>query len=102
MKSTLQLLGPMADLSVAVTGMHLDTSFGHTIDDIRAAGLHICGEVAVDVKTRSPDSMSAGIGECLIGITALLQRERPHMLVILGDRGEMLAGAIAALHLGIV
>ena len=102
MKSALLLLGPMADLSVAVTGMHLDSSFGHTIDDIRAAGLRICGEVAIDVKTRTPESMSVGIGECLIGMTALLQRERPDMLVLLGDRGEMLAGAIAALHLGIV
>jgi GDP/UDP-N,N'-diacetylbacillosamine 2-epimerase (hydrolysing) len=37
-----------------------------------------------------------------MGMTALLQRERPEVLVLLGDRGEMLAGAIAALHLGIV
>ena len=102
MKSTLELLGPMADLSVAVTGMHLDPDFGYTIDDIRSAGLRICGEVAIDVKTRTPESMSAGVGECLIGMTALLQRERPNMLLLLGDRGEMLAGAIAALHLGIV
>lgn len=102
MKSTLQLLDPMVNLSIAVTGMHLEPGFGHTVDDIRSAGLRICGEVPVDVKTRTPKSMSAGIGECLIGITALLQREQPDMLVLLGDRGEMLAGAIAALHLGIV
>ncbi len=102
MKSTLLLLGPMADLRVAVTGMHLDPGFGHTIDDIRSAGLRICGEVAIDVKTRTPESMSVGVGECLIGMTTLLQREQPDMLVLLGDRGEMLAGAIAALHLGIV
>ncbi len=102
MKSTLELLGSITELSVAVTGMHLDRSFGHTIDGIRDAGLRICGEVPIDVKTRTPESMSAGVGECLIGITALLQRERPDMLVVLGDRGEMLAGAIAALHLGVV
>ncbi len=102
MKSTLKWLGPMADLSVAVTGMHLEPGFGHTVDDIRSAGLLICGEVPVDVKTRTPKSMSAGVGECLIGMTALLQRERPDILLLLGDRGEMLAGAIAALHLGIV
>ena len=102
MKSTLQLLAPMADLRVAVTGMHLEPGFGHTIDDIRSAGLRICGEVAIDVKTRTPESMSVGVGECLIGMTALLQREQPDILLLLGDRGEMLAGAIAALHLGIV
>ena len=102
MQSSLVMLAKVADLSIAVTGMHLAPGFGRTIDDIRAAGLRICGEVPVDVTTRTAQSMSAGIGECLIGMTALLQRERPDILMLLGDRGEMLAGAIAALHLGIV
>ena len=102
MKSTLQLLAAMVNLSVAVTGMHLEPEFGHTIDDIRAAGLRICGQVPIDVKTRTQQSMSASVGTCLVGLTALLQAEQPDMLVVLGDRGEMLAGAIAALHLGIV
>lgn len=102
MKATLQQLAALADLSVAVTGMHLEADFGHTVDDIRAAGLRICGEIPLDVQTRTPHSMSASVGQCLVGITALLQREKPDLLVVLGDRGEMLAGAIAALHLGVV
>ena len=102
MQSTLVLLAKVANVSVAVTGMHLAQDFGHTIDEIRAAGLRICGEIPVDVATRSAQSMSAGIGECLIGMTSLLNREQPDILVLLGDRGEMLAGAVAALHLGIV
>ena len=102
MQSTLQRLSQMLDLSVAVTGMHLDADYGHTIDEIRASGLRVCGEIRLDVKTRTRQSMSAGVGECLMGITDLLTHERPDMLLLLGDRGEMLAGAIAALHLGIV
>ena len=102
MKSSLVLLATVADVSIAVTGTHLAPGFGQTIDDIHAAGLRICGEVPIDVTTRTAFSMSAGIGECLIGMTALLQQEQPDLLVLLGDRGEMLAGAIAALHLGIV
>jgi len=102
MKSSLVLLAKNTDLSIVVTGMHLAPCFGHTIDDVRTAGFRICGEVPVDVTTRTAFSMSAGIGECLIGMTSLLQHEQPDILVLLGDRGEMLAGAIAALHLGIV
>ena len=102
MQSSLVMLAKVADLSIAVTGMHLAPGFGQTMYDIRSAGLRICGEVPVNVTTRTAHSMSAGIGECLIGMTALLQRERPDILILLGDRGEMLAGAIAALHLGIV
>ncbi len=102
MQSTLQLLAKNAELSIAVTGMHLAAGFGNTLDDIRAAGLRISGEIPVDTGARTAQSMSAGVGQCLIGVTALLQRERPDILLLLGDRGEMLAGAIAALHLGIV
>jgi GDP/UDP-N,N'-diacetylbacillosamine 2-epimerase (hydrolysing) len=102
MQSSLLLLAMQADLSIAVTGMHLAPGFGQTMDAVRASGLRICGEVPVDVTSRTANSMSVGIGQCLMGITALLQREQPDMLVLLGDRGEMLAGAIAALHLGIV
>lgn len=46
--------------------------------------------------------MSSSVGACLQSLTSLLEKEQPDILVVLGDRGEMLAGAIAALHLGIV
>ena len=103
MRSTLQLAAsnPALRVQVAVTGMHLSSAHGHTVDDIRAAGLTVCGEVPVDVTTRTRASMAAGIGECLQGMTPLLQAQRPDFLVLLGDRGEMLAGAMVALHLGI-
>lgn len=92
---------PGLRVQVAVTGMHLNAAHGRTVDDIRAAGLTVCGEVPVDVSTRTRASMAAGIGECLQGVTRLLEAQRPDFLLLLGDRGEMLAGAIAALHLGI-
>ena len=103
MRSTLlqAACSPALRVQVAVTGMHLSTAHGHTVDDIRAAGLAVCGELPVDVTTRTRASMAAGVGECLLGMTQLLQTQRPDFLVLLGDRGEMLAGAIAALHLGI-
>ena len=103
MRSTLQLAAsnPALRVQVAVTGLHLSSAHGHTVDDVRAAGLTVCGEVPVDVTTRTRASMAAGIGECLQGMTPLLQAQRPDFLVLLGDRGEMLAGAMAALHLGI-
>ncbi len=65
MQSTLQRLASVLDLSVAVTGMHLDARFGRTVDEIRAAGFQVCGEIPVDVGTRTPQSMSTGVGECL-------------------------------------
>jgi GDP/UDP-N,N'-diacetylbacillosamine 2-epimerase (hydrolysing) len=101
MRSALLRAAVDVDLSVVVTGIHLSDAFGHTVDEIRSSGLRVSGELPVDVTTRTPQSMAVAIGECLIGVSGLLSRERPDMLLLLGDRGEMLAGAIAALHLGI-
>jgi GDP/UDP-N,N'-diacetylbacillosamine 2-epimerase (hydrolysing) len=103
MRSTLQRAAaqPGLQVQVGVTGTHLSHAHGHTIDEIRAAGLTVCAEIPMDVTTRTPASMVRGMGECLQGVAHLLEQQRPDFLVVLGDRGEMLAGAIAALHLGI-
>ncbi len=103
MQGTLRRIAatPGLSLQVLVTGMHLSRAHGHTVDEIRAAGLVVCGEIPLDMATRTGESMSLGIAECLRGVTEFLARDKPDLLLLLGDRGEMLAGAIAALHLGI-
>jgi GDP/UDP-N,N'-diacetylbacillosamine 2-epimerase (hydrolysing) len=103
MRGTLQRIAaaPGMKLEVAVTGMHLSAAHGHTVQEVRASGLPVCAEIALDVSTRSGASMAVGIADCLRGMTQLLDRERPDFLLVLGDRGEMLAGAIAALHVGV-
>jgi GDP/UDP-N,N'-diacetylbacillosamine 2-epimerase (hydrolysing) len=103
MRSTLQRIAatPGLQLQVAVTGMHLSAELGHTVDEVVASGLALCARIPFDVATRSGASMAHGIAACLDGMTTLLERERPAALLVLGDRGEMLAGAIAALHVGI-
>lgn len=103
LRGTLQRIAatPGLALQVIATGTHLSAAHGRTVDEIRASGLAICAEVPLDVHTRSPASMAVAIADCLRGVTAVLERERPDLLLVLGDRGEMLAGAIAALHLRI-
>jgi GDP/UDP-N,N'-diacetylbacillosamine 2-epimerase (hydrolysing) len=103
MERTLQAVAatPGLQLDIAVTGMHLSAEHGHTVDEVRASGLSVAAEIPLDMRTRTGASMAAGIAQCLAGLTALLERERPDLLLLLGDRGEMLAGAIAALHVGL-
>lgn len=104
MSSTLHRIRATQGLAIKllVTGMHLSRTHGMTVEEIRASGLDICAEIPLDMQTRSGESMSLGLADCLRGVTHALARERPDILLLLGDRGEMLAGAIAALHLGIV
>ena len=103
MQGTLQRISatPGLRLAIAVTGMHLSAAHGLTVQEVRASGLPICAEIALDMSTRSGASMALAVADCLRGMTQLLEHDRPDFLLVLGDRGEMLAGAIAALHVGV-
>ena len=89
------------DLKVIVTGMHLLSEYGDTHLEILDAGLKVLGKVKVDLSGESGAQMSIALGQQVIGITKLLAKHSPDIVLLLGDRGEMLAGAIAALHLNI-
>lgn len=92
---------PGLQLQLAVTGTHLSPQHGHTVDEIRASGLPVALELPVDVLTRTGASMARAIADVARGLAAFLDGERPDALLLLGDRGEMLAGAVAALHVGV-
>jgi GDP/UDP-N,N'-diacetylbacillosamine 2-epimerase (hydrolysing) len=92
---------PRLRLGIAACGMHLEPAFGRTVDEIEATGLPLVARIPTDVTARDGAGMSRALAQTLLGMTAQLQRERPDLLLLLGDRGEMLAGAIAALHLGV-
>lgn len=89
------------DLSLCVTGMHLSSLYGKTINEIEADKFRICGTIPVEVEDTTHTSMAKSIGYELIGMTEIFAVERPDVLLLLGDRGEMLAGALAAVHLNI-
>ena len=92
---------PLLQLRLAVTGMHLCHEFGHTVDEIEASGLRIAARIPTDVAARDGAGMARAVAQTLLGVAAELQREPCDALLLLGDRGEMLAGATAALHLGV-
>lgn len=103
MRSTLQILRDHLelDLSVIVTGMHLSQAYGHTADEIEAAGLRIAARVPVPLEPATGATMARNLGTMVTAFTDALEAERPDVVLLLGDRGEMLAGALAAIHLNI-
>jgi GDP/UDP-N,N'-diacetylbacillosamine 2-epimerase (hydrolysing) len=93
---------PRLALSICVTGMHLSALHGATVTDIEAAGLPIRARIALPaLEGDSGAHMGKALGQALVGIIDALSARRPDVLLVLGDRGEMLAGALAALHLNI-
>lgn len=94
-------MDPRLRLSVLVTGMHLSPLYGETVREIREAAFPIVAEVPLPDSKPSGAAMASGIATMLEGFTRALDAERPDLVLVLGDRGEMLAAAIAAIHLGI-
>jgi UDP-N-acetylglucosamine 2-epimerase (non-hydrolysing)/GDP/UDP-N,N'-diacetylbacillosamine 2-epimerase (hydrolysing) len=88
-------------LSLLVTGMHLSREFGGTMKDIERDGFTIQGTVVMNPSKDSLDSMAQAVGRGIIGISKFLQRSRPDLVVVLGDRTEALAGAIASAYMNI-
>ncbi|HAT50881.1 MAG: UDP-N-acetylglucosamine 2-epimerase (hydrolyzing) [Nitrospirae bacterium] len=88
---------PRTDLALIVTGMHLDPRFGATVTTIAADGFEIAAQVAIPLAGDSPMAVARAMGVGLPGIAEVLERIKPAILVILGDRYEMLCAAQAAL-----
>lgn len=103
MESTLHMAAdhPELDVSICVTGMHLSTHFGETVHEIEHSGLRICGRIPVHIEETSGASMARAIGNELSAMVDLFEKERPDLVLVLGDRGEQLAGTLAAIHLNI-
>ncbi|QDQ86247.1 UDP-N-acetylglucosamine 2-epimerase (hydrolyzing) [Alcaligenaceae bacterium SJ-26] len=103
MASTLQRIEqhPALDLSLIVTGMHLSEQFGFTAREVEAAGFDIQSRIPCDMRHVDGAQMAVNIAVVLQGCVQSLMVRRPDLLLVLGDRGEMLAATLAAVHLGI-
>lgn len=101
MRATLRAIEehPALQLAILVTGMHLEPKYGETVREIEGDAFKIAGRIASGEEMTSGGGMARGIARMIGGFTDLMERERPDLVLLLGDRGEMLAGAIAAIHL---
>ena len=84
------------ELQLVATNMHLDERYGHTIDDIIAAGFEVYERVPMMVDDDSPAMTAIAMAKILDGMADAFSRLNPHLVVILGDRYEMLSVASAA------
>lgn len=84
------------ELQIIATNMHLLPTYGHTVDLIRADGFTVNAEVPMEAASDSRADTARATGRCLEGMASAFEKLRPDMVVILGDRYEMLAVATAA------
>lgn len=92
---------PRLELRLIVTGMHLSDRFGRTEREVRASGLAVERTIPVPIDNDSGHGMGLSTGLITCGVADYLAETRCDALMLLGDRGEMLGAATAALFAGV-
>jgi GDP/UDP-N,N'-diacetylbacillosamine 2-epimerase (hydrolysing) len=92
---------PALELSIIATGMHLLSDFGDTVADIERDGFSIDAKVPMYLNLDTPGAVARGISNGISGIAQALEQIKPAIIVVLGDRDEPLAAAIAGAHMNI-
>lgn len=83
-------------IEVVVTGTHLSNEYGHTIDEIHRNNIRIDSVVEIPVGSKDAGDISHNQAITMEKFTKLFMEKKYNGIVILGDRYEMLAIAIAA------
>ena len=87
---------PDIKLQIIATNMHLDPRYGMTVNEIIADGFKVDERVPIQPLSDSEADRARAMSLCGLGMTDALERLKPDLLVILGDRYEMLAVASVA------
>lgn len=90
---------PDLRLHLLVAGAHLSPEFGHTVREVEDDGFAVDDRVEMLLSSDSPLGVAQSIGLGVIGFASAFARHPPDLLLVLGDRFEMYAAALAALPL---
>ena len=83
-------------LQLIATGMHLSPEFGYTLDEIIAAGFTVDRKVECLLSSDTSVGVSKTIALAISGFADALESLQPDLMVVLGDRTEILGAVIAA------
>jgi GDP/UDP-N,N'-diacetylbacillosamine 2-epimerase (hydrolysing) len=92
------MLGEAPDVErlVIATGAHFSEAHGRTIREIEAAGVALDACVDLALGDDSPPATARAMGRGTIGFADAFEALRPDLVVVLGDRYEILAAVSAA------
>ncbi|MDD1659589.1 MAG: UDP-N-acetylglucosamine 2-epimerase [Methanomicrobiales archaeon] len=88
------------ELVIAATGMHLMAEYGFTLTEIQEDGIPV-RRVEATYQGDDRPSMARFLGAFIEGFTRLAEEIRPDIILLLGDRAEMLGGAAVGAYLAI-
>lgn len=86
------------DLILLVTGSHLSKKFGNTVEEIEADGFLIDSKIDIQINGDKAADIANSTALSLQGFSKAYLDFRPDLLILLGDRYELLGAAISAMY----
>lgn len=87
---------PGLELQLIATGMHLSPEFGLTIKKIEKDGFPVADRVEMLLSSDTESAISTSMGLGMIGFAKAYERLKPDMIIVLGDRFEILSAVASA------
>lgn len=85
-------------LQLIATGMHLSKKYGHTYKEIEKDGFKINKKVKIFENSNLPLEITKSIGNGVIFLARALNELKPDLVILVGDRSEILSAAIASYY----
>jgi len=89
------------DLKLAVMGAHLSDMYGYTISEIYNDGFSIVDEIDSLLNSDRDSARVKGLGVQLQSLVQTVVREKPDILLVLGDREESITTALVGSYMNI-
>jgi len=88
-------------LQLCVTAMHLSPDFGMTVEEIESNGVPIAKKIETLLSSDTSVGIVKSMGLTMISFSEALEELNPDLVIVLGDRTEILAATTSAYILGI-
>lgn len=92
---------PELELQTICTGTMLLERFGEAVKIVEADGFPVSGRIYVELEGSVPTTMAKSIGFAMIEFSTEYHRLQPDLVLLIGDRYEALAAAIAAAYMNL-
>lgn len=92
---------PDVDLAVVVTGMHLLRQYGLTVQEIEQDEFPIAARVDMSLGGDTPTAWAKSLGVGIQSLAQVFEVLQPDIVLVSGDRGEVLAAVVAASYMNI-
>lgn len=85
-------------LDLIVSGGHLSKKQGYTVKEIESDGFPISHKIPILEENDTPRDISSTMANALKLFGECFEKDKPDLLIVLGDRTEMLSVVIAAVN----